>query len=135
MTYGFITYTLPEIMTSDKNAKTVVVFSYGVFDGYVEGEKYVHGVEYGIHKDGCKDIPKTIKKYHNLNGSFPGYASWLYSGLKSKSGKALNGHFHSLQDALEKLYQEPINDIEASDNGDELIYTTEKNIEIFNCAK
>ena len=118
--------------------KTVVVIGYGMTEvnrpwneKTKEFNKVIIGKDYGIHKDGCRDIKKTMQKYYNSS-----YASFLNSGLKNKSGKVFNGHFHSLQDALEKLYTEPMNENEVLDGiDDEHINTTDENIEIFNCAK
>ena len=112
--------------------KTVVVIGYGMTEHGVDREgNQVYGYEFGIHKDGCRDIKKTMQKYYNSS-----YASWLYSGFTNKLGKVFNGHFPSLQDALERLYQEPMNENEVLDgHDDEHIFTTDENIEIFNCAK
>ena len=92
--------------------KIVMVLNYGMTEigsEIIEGKTSYFGKDYGIHKNGCRDIKKTMQKYYNSS-----YAS-LNSGLKSKSGKELNGHFHSLQDALERLYKEPMNENEVLD--------------------
>ena len=114
--------------------KVVVVINYGMTEigsEIIEGKTAYFGKDFGIHKDGCRDIKKTMQKYYNSS-----YASFLNSGLTNKLGKVFDGHFPSLQDALERLYQEPMNENEVLDGiDDEHINTTDENIEIFNCAK
>ena len=120
-------------MNKPNKNKVVVVIGYGITEHGTdrEGNPSYFGKEYGIHKNGCKDIKKTMQKYYNSHA-----ADYLESGMKNKSGKVCNAYFPSLQDALERLYQEPINENEVLDGyADEHIFTTNENIEIFNCAK
>jgi len=121
-------------MNKPNKNKVVVVIGYGgemIGSEIIEGKTSYFGKEYGIHKNGCRDIKKTMQKYYNSHA-----ADYLESGMKNKSGKVCNAYFPSLQDALERLYQEPINENEVLDGyADEHIFTTNENIEIFNCAK